>query len=167
MASERRPTLSSMVIMPDQREEEVTPVPGHIAGLSAAGSGAIDNDNRFEQLLAQMEELVQSTRAQQQRNEVQEQVNRQLLEAFNAVRTPIEQQGLAQTRARSSSWERTARKREMQTEAAGRTNVVEGRTELVPEEIQGSTNRAGNLIPRRMPIWRKGGGRTGENREQG
>ncbi|KAF3452269.1 hypothetical protein FNV43_RR02702 [Rhamnella rubrinervis] len=46
MASERRPTLSSMVIMPDQQEEEVTAVPRHIAGPSAAGSGAIDNDNR-------------------------------------------------------------------------------------------------------------------------
>ncbi|KAF3446016.1 hypothetical protein FNV43_RR11194 [Rhamnella rubrinervis] len=50
--------------------------PGHILGPSAAGSQAIDNDTRFEQLMAQMEELVQSTRAQQQRNEAQEQVNR-------------------------------------------------------------------------------------------
>ncbi|KAF3455876.1 hypothetical protein FNV43_RR00518 [Rhamnella rubrinervis] len=56
MASERRQTLSSMVVMPDQQEEEVTPIPGHIVGPSTAGSGAIDNDNRFEQLLAQMED---------------------------------------------------------------------------------------------------------------
>ncbi|KAF3451261.1 hypothetical protein FNV43_RR07356 [Rhamnella rubrinervis] len=35
-----------------------------------------------------MEELVQSTWAQQQSNETLKQINRQLLEAFNAVRTP-------------------------------------------------------------------------------
>ncbi|KAF3448131.1 hypothetical protein FNV43_RR08842 [Rhamnella rubrinervis] len=35
-----------------------------------------------------MEELVHMTRVQQQRNEVQEQINRHLLEAFNVVKTP-------------------------------------------------------------------------------
>ncbi|KAF3450006.1 hypothetical protein FNV43_RR06085 [Rhamnella rubrinervis] len=61
---------------------------GSIVGTSAAGGKATANDTRFEQLMAQMEELVQSTRAQQQCNETQEQINCQLLEAFNAVRTP-------------------------------------------------------------------------------
>ncbi|KAF3448121.1 hypothetical protein FNV43_RR08832 [Rhamnella rubrinervis] len=114
MASERRQTLSSMVVMPTN-EEEVTPSP--YAGPSRRGY----YNDRFEQL-ARMEELVQSTRAQQR--QVQEQVNVQLLRLLTL--TPIRQektcprQGCQVTAVGKS----TPRGRGMR-EAVGRTNARE------------------------------------------
>ncbi|KAF3432578.1 hypothetical protein FNV43_RR27318 [Rhamnella rubrinervis] len=67
---EQHQTLSSVVVMPEWWEDETTPLQGNIVGIQAQGSRATANDIRFEQLMAQMEELVQSTRVKQQRNEV-------------------------------------------------------------------------------------------------
>ncbi|KAF3443338.1 hypothetical protein FNV43_RR13020 [Rhamnella rubrinervis] len=84
MPSER-PNLASKIVAPERQEEEITPIQKDIAGPSFTGGGTSMTDERVDQLLAQMEELVQSTRALQQQNEAQERINRQLLEAFNAV----------------------------------------------------------------------------------
>ncbi|KAF3438527.1 hypothetical protein FNV43_RR21289 [Rhamnella rubrinervis] len=77
--------LASKIVAPERQEEELTPIQKDVVGPSFIGGGPSMTDERVDQLLAQMGELVQSTRALQQRNDAQERINRQLLEAFNAV----------------------------------------------------------------------------------
>ncbi|KAF3444899.1 hypothetical protein FNV43_RR14592 [Rhamnella rubrinervis] len=88
MASEQRQNIPAMGVMPARREDESTPRDGITAGSSGVNNGVAVMDTRVEQLMSQMEELVRSARVQQQRNGVQEQINRQLLDAFNVVQTP-------------------------------------------------------------------------------
>ncbi|KAF3438489.1 hypothetical protein FNV43_RR21251 [Rhamnella rubrinervis] len=80
-----RVNLASKIVAPERQEEEITPTQKDVARPSFTEGGTSMTDERVDQLLAQMEELVQSTRALQQWNEAQERINRQLLEAFNAV----------------------------------------------------------------------------------
>ncbi|KAF3438535.1 hypothetical protein FNV43_RR21297 [Rhamnella rubrinervis] len=124
MPSERV-NLASKIVAPERQEEELTPIQKDVAGPSFTGGEPSMTDERVDQLLAQMEELVQSTRALQQRNDAQERINRQLLEAFNAVqnnsgqervdlnrtaaKSDLPSRGKARTREEGSDTERFSR----------------------------------------------------------
>ncbi|KAF3453638.1 hypothetical protein FNV43_RR04079 [Rhamnella rubrinervis] len=58
MASERQNNHSSVVVVPEQWEDEIMPLQGNMVGTSTASGRATMTDTRIEQLMAQIEELV-------------------------------------------------------------------------------------------------------------
>ena len=83
-------TPGASAVTPRMNTRELPPSPPLPTGYAAAGSFAMAGRESlgasyFAQLMSQMDEVVRSIRAQEERNAAQESLNRNLLEELNVI----------------------------------------------------------------------------------